>query len=140
MKETSGELVAILLDLPPWNGKTVWAVLFIGLPTSALFISWFHFFRNRQFRRLDATAALVVLSGSYAGFLGVLGPLEAFYARHRYQVIGINLAVCWVVVVVSLILVVMGRGKTNGLWDWILISAFILAPLWFFVAVINSAV
>ena len=143
MKETSGPFVTIVLATAPWIGATVSATLFIGLPLSALSISWFCFFRNRQSRFSGATVALIVLTLSYATYLGGLwipGILGKSYSDHRFVVIAVNLAVCWVLVVLSLILVMMGRGKNNRLWDWVLILAFILAPLWYFVAAINSAV
>jgi hypothetical protein len=114
------------------------ALLFVGIPTPILFISWFRLVRvQRKPGFLVSTLALMALSLSYAIYLasvsvapGILGPA---YSDRRFITIIANIAV-------SVVSLVISEWKKIPSWEWITIPALMLGSLWFFVLIINGAV
>jgi hypothetical protein len=126
-----------LVETPSWIPKAVSGVLFLGVPTSVLVTSWLQLFKLRPKPDFfSAPFALAALSSSYAFYLGtllfprILGP---DYSDRRFVTIMVNLGL-------SVLILVIARWKKIPLWEWLTVSALVLGPLWFFVALINGAV
>jgi hypothetical protein len=118
-------------------GAAVSVILFFGVPISLLSISWFHLFRVRGNPGFFyAAVALVVLTSSYAIFIGSLwvpGILGPAYSNRRFLTISANVGV-------DVLVLLVAWWKNSPVWRWITVVALVLGPVWFLTLILNGVV
>ena len=132
-------LAAILFEVPRGTVRVIWALL-LGVPTSGLSVSWFHFFHYRKYRSKDGLLgtllAFMTLSLSYAIFLcALLIPriVGTLYSDRGFLIILVNL-------ILSLGIVGVAWWKESPLVEWITVSATVNLLVWVYAWVVSAAV
>lgn len=115
------------------------AILFLGVPTSVLSISWFRVLRFERKRVFSMAAlALAAPSVSYLFFLGAVawpGLLGRDYSYRRFMTININFLLS-----LGAGLLALWKWRRSPSSAWITASGLVLALLWFFILAIQGAV